>query len=133
MVGPGVAVVTWAVPRRPRSPRIEGARAFGNRGRRSRVAIPTISGDILGPALERVGRPYVVVRRPGGLGLAEAEDRRAPGAVAGYLPACRPEALGDSSFRDDHGLRFAYVSGAMANGIGSVEIAEAMGRAGMLG
>ena len=48
-------------------------------------------------------------------------------------PACRLEDLGNASFRSDHGLRFAYVAGAMANGIGSVEIVEAMSRAGMLG
>jgi PfaD family protein len=45
---------------------------------------------------------------------------------------CRLEDLGDSSFRADHRLRYAYLAGAMANGIGSVEIVEAMSRAGML-
>ncbi|NBV24692.1 MAG: PfaD family polyunsaturated fatty acid/polyketide biosynthesis protein [Proteobacteria bacterium] len=41
--------------------------------------------------------------------------------------------LGDASFRRDHGLRYAYVAGAMANGIASVELVEAMARGGMLG
>ena len=50
-----------------------------------------------------------------------------------FVPACRLEDLGDPSFRADHRLRYAYVAGAMANGIGSVEIVEAMSRAGMLG
>jgi len=50
-----------------------------------------------------------------------------------FVPACRLEDLGDASFRADHRLRYAYVAGAMANGIGSVEIVEAMSRAGMLG
>ena len=36
-------------------------------------------------------------------------------------------------FIADHGLRYPCMSGAMANGIGSVEIVEAMGRAGFLG
>src|SRR5262245_15650010 len=49
------------------------------------------------------------------------------------LIAFRPEHLGDPSFLIDHGLRYPYLAGAMANGIGSVEIVEAMGRAGMLG
>lgn len=53
--------------------------------------------------------------------------------VRGYVPACRPEDLGDRSFRDDHGLSLPYVAGAMANGIASVELVQAMGRAGMLG
>ena len=43
------------------------------------------------------------------------------------------DSLGDASFRRDHGLRYAYVAGAMANGIASVELVEAMARGGMLG
>jgi PfaD family protein len=50
-----------------------------------------------------------------------------------YVPAFPLENLGDASFRADHGLRYAYVSGAMANGIGSTDVVEAMARAGMLG
>jgi PfaD family protein len=49
-----------------------------------------------------------------------------------FVPACLPENLGDTAFCHDHGLRYPYLAGAMANGIGSVEIVEAMGRAGML-
>jgi len=79
--------------------------------------------------------PFLLVERGDRLDLVEA-DADVSGEidpVAGFLPAIRPELLGDASFRDEHGLRFAYVSGAMANGIGSVEIAQAMARAGMLG
>ncbi|MGZ3336187.1 MAG: PfaD family polyunsaturated fatty acid/polyketide biosynthesis protein [Isosphaeraceae bacterium] len=50
-----------------------------------------------------------------------------------FVPACRLEQLGDPSFREAHGTRFACMAGAMANGIGSVEVVEAMGRRGMLG
>src|SRR5437016_10993900 len=50
-----------------------------------------------------------------------------------FVPAVVPEDLGDPAFRADHRLRYAYVAGAMANGIGSVEVVEAMSRAGMLG
>lgn len=53
--------------------------------------------------------------------------------VAGYAPSVDLSSLGDASFREDHGLRYAYVTGAMANGIASVEVVEAMSRAGMLG
>jgi PfaD family protein len=49
------------------------------------------------------------------------------------VPSYPLENLGDNSFRSDHGLRLAYVAGAMANGIGSAEVVEAMARAGMLG
>jgi len=44
-----------------------------------------------------------------------------------------PANLGDPSFLGDHGLRLPYVAGAMANGIASVEIVEAMAGAGMVG
>ena len=43
-----------------------------------------------------------------------------------------PENLGDPKFRSFYGLRYAYVIGAMANGISSVSMVEAAGRAGLL-
>ena len=96
--------------------------------------VPTSSGELLERAIERVGTPYLLVDRAGSLGLVEADSADpAAGRVVGYLPAVLPGRLGDASFRSSHGVRYAYVSGAMANGIGSAEIAEAMGRAGMLG
>jgi PfaD family protein len=85
------------------------------------------------------------VERAGGLGrryqLLELEPDdgelagvlAGDGQVAGYLPAARLESLGDARFCADHGLRYPYYSGAMANGIGSVDIAQSMARAGMLG
>ena len=50
-----------------------------------------------------------------------------------FVPACRLENLGDPSFLSTHGVKYAYVTGAMANGIASIEIVEAMSRAGVLG
>lgn len=55
------------------------------------------------------------------------------GEFAGYLPACPPQALGDPEFLACHGVRYPYVTGAMANGIASEDLVEAVGRAGMLG
>src|SRR5262249_23295851 len=52
--------------------------------------------------------------------------------VAGFLPPLQLVGLGDRTFCVDHGLRYPYLAGAMANGIGSAEIVEAMSRAGML-
>jgi PfaD family protein len=57
------------------------------------------------------------------------EDR----AIIGHAAPLRLASLGDSEFRTAHGLKFACVAGAMANGIASVELVEAMSRAGMLG
>jgi len=50
-----------------------------------------------------------------------------------FAPAVLLENLGDPVFRAAHGLKYAYVSGSMANGIASCELVEEMGRAGMLG
>ena len=48
-------------------------------------------------------------------------------------PRAPLDALGDPSFCLDHGLRYPYVAGAMANGIASEELVIAMANAGMLG
>jgi len=53
-------------------------------------------------------------------------------ASAGF-PELRPENLGNESFRRDHRLRYAYVAGAMANGIASTRLVGEMAGAGMLG
>ena len=53
--------------------------------------------------------------------------------VYGVARSTRLEQLGDAAFRQAHGLRYAYVAGAMANGIASEELVEAMARGGMLG
>ena len=88
-------------------------------------------------ALEDVGTPVQVVDRGGthevvtgpfeGAGLAGTDRPLA------FVPAVRVENLGDQGFRNLHGVRLACMSGAMANGISSVEVVEAMGRGGMLG
>lgn len=53
--------------------------------------------------------------------------------AAAIVPACRPENLGDRSFCAAHNIKYAYVGGSMANGISSTQLADALGRAGMLG
>ena len=87
-----------------------------------------------GDALGRLAQPWVLLRTDSGLRLANcsAEVLASPD-FAGYLPPLPIQNLGDASFRQDHGLRYAYVAGAMANGIASVELVIAMARAGMLG
>ncbi|MGD1972035.1 MAG: 2-nitropropane dioxygenase, partial [Desulfobacterales bacterium] len=53
--------------------------------------------------------------------------------LIGYAPALHPQNLGDSNFKKYHNLRYAYVVGAMANGITSVEMVVEAGRNGMIG
>ncbi len=54
-------------------------------------------------------------------------------SLLGWAPALSLGDLGDEGFKADHGLDYAYVCGAMANGITSTPMVEAAGRAGMLG
>ena len=51
----------------------------------------------------------------------------------GMVLPCALEALGDAGFCHDYGIRYPYVGGAMAKGISSVAMVEALAKAGMLG
>jgi trans-AT polyketide synthase, acyltransferase and oxidoreductase domains len=88
-------------------------------------------------ALGQIGRRFSVRRRLDRLEVMEGGSDlgrdHGDGEVAAEVPALRLESPGDAGFMADHGLRYPCMSGAMANGIGSVEIVEAMGRAGFLG
>lgn len=96
-------------------------------------------GASITDALHDVGLPLTAVHEHAGTALAtggtgtlgDTDDDGLP--LVGFVPPSLPASLGDPTFKADHGLRYAYVAGSMANGIGSVEIVEAMGRAGMLG
>ena len=61
--------------------------------------------------------------------MLETLERQSAGT---RIPALKPENLGDESFRRDHRLRYAYVAGAMANGIASTRLVGEMAGAGML-
>jgi PfaD family protein len=64
-------------------------------------------------------------------GTASADETGLP--LIGYSPPLLAEDLGDADFKRQFGLKYAYVAGAMANGITSVEMVAAAGNAGMLG
>jgi PfaD family protein len=95
----------------------------------------------LAAELGRLGEPILLLERDGHYAFA----RGAPSHLsnepsdehtyrfAGYLPPLPLKNLGDATFCQDHGIRYAYVAGAMANGIASVELVEAMSRAHLLG
>lgn len=96
----------------------------------------------LAAALRLLDRPVYVVDAAGAMGVATGGhgvigDAVPRGARCHRLRAMvspvKPESLGDASFREEYGLRYAYCAGAMANGIGSEAIVESMAKAGMLG
>src|SRR4051812_46727453 len=102
-------------------------------------AAPVDDPDSFRAAIGDLRAPVVVVRTPHGPALARGgKVTIGDGAtgelhVAAVLPPLPPERLGDPTFLNDHGLKYAYMTGAMANGIGSADIVEAMAAAGMLG
>lgn len=53
--------------------------------------------------------------------------------VLAYAPVLCPENLGDAGFKIKHNISYAYVAGAMANAITSVDMVKAMAKAGMFG
>ena len=80
-----------------------------------------------------LGRNGCFALTPGSLSKAGVQPLDDSGTrCAGFLPPLPMEHLGDPGFRADHRLRYAYVAGAMANGIASAELVEALARAGML-
>ncbi len=93
-------------------------------------------------ALCQVTRPLYIVNlngqaavAPGGTIALGPVQPNVSGALPllGYAPALHPRDLGDPQFKGTYHLRYAYIAGAMANGITSVEMVEAVGRAGMVG
>lgn len=53
--------------------------------------------------------------------------------LVGVIPPIYPEWLGDRDFLETHRVRYAYVGGAMARGIGSAKLVIALAEGGMLG
>ncbi len=100
-----------------------------------------VESDDVSLSIREVSKPLLIVRTPRGPGLAfggvattgSMDQGSLSYPIVGMVPPVRPEMLGDESFRRDHGLKHAYVSGAMAAGIGSERIVEEMARHGMLG
>jgi PfaD family protein len=92
-----------------------------------------------------VGHPVFIIDNDGTVAVSQ-EGRARIGSEAtnrsessrslpllGYLPPSMPADLGDPLFKARYGLTYAYVAGAMANGITSVEMVEAVGKNGMIG
>ena len=98
---------------------------------------------LLDKALGRLARPLFIIDIDGKQAFthggtmswnADGEDSSAQGApLDGFVPPLLPSDLGDASFKKDLGLKYAYIVGAMANGITSVEMVSAAGKNGMLG
>ncbi|MEW6673549.1 MAG: PfaD family polyunsaturated fatty acid/polyketide biosynthesis protein [Thermodesulfobacteriota bacterium] len=98
--------------------------------------------EMIRAAIIRVNEPLLVIDLNGQLALGRGGtvsfEQTQPTGIAGYpvqafVPALHPGQLGASTFRQRYRLQYNYVVGAMANGITSVEMVTAAGRAGMMG
>ena len=105
-------------------------------------SLPDTTPEGLFNALLRVTRPLFIVNADGKLAFSQdgtltIGEKKPVGSgilpLMGYAPALHPKDLGDPAFKNTHHLRYAYVAGAMANGITSVEMVEETGRNGMMG
>jgi trans-AT polyketide synthase, acyltransferase and oxidoreductase domains len=89
-----------------------------------------ISPSEYSAVLRELSQPLYAVEREGRVVLTQ---ERSSEVLTGVIPAMLPEQLGSSVFRRSHGLRYAYVVGAMAGGIASVDLVVSMAKAGYMG
>ncbi len=89
--------------------------------------------------LLEINRPLYVIEVNGKIGLIsvtcdEPTFRAQTGGhfIAG-IPALPINNLGDTGFKETYQVRCAYYAGSMANGIASVDMVVALGKAGLLG
>ncbi len=104
--------------------------------------LPRTGEKAFGDALRNLSQPFYVVEvdsqtgvAQGGMAFLGSHAQPASNAyrLLGWSPCLALTSLGDPGFKSDHGLNFAYICGAMANGITSTAMVEAAGRAGMIG
>jgi len=103
---------------------------------------PEQGDQALKNALLRVTKPLFLLDVNGNSGVAqsgtaiignEINTDETCHPLKAFAPPLDPSELGDSQFKKRFNLRYAYIAGAMANGIASVEMVQAAGNEGMLG
>ena len=94
---------------------------------------PTVKNPrAMAQMLKALHQVCYVVTNETGLGLSQSPPGSGAQLLA-VLPKMMPEQFGAESFRRDHGLKYAYMSGAMAKGIAGEDLVIALGKQGFLG
>ena len=83
-------------------------------------------------ALMDLTNPVYVAKNGAQAGLANSISASGTEDVLAFAQKLNPEDLGDDAYKKQHGVKYAYHGGAMANGIASVELVVALGKAGFL-
>ncbi len=103
---------------------------------------PEFGQRAIDEALLQVNRPIFLIRHNDDLAVCQqgtitiGKDKPEGSdalKLVGYVPTLHPQNFGDPVFKRTLNLRYAYIVGAMANGITSVEMVEKCARAGMIG
>ncbi len=102
-------------------------------------AAPLTDEEQMKQALMKASEPiyFVALQGQPAVGRGELVSADASGPdhhypVIACAPGLTPSQLGDDAFKQRYGLRYAYVVGAMANGITSTDMVEAAGKEGLL-
>ncbi len=104
--------------------------------------IPETGPKAIHAALLQTSLPIYIVKKKDDLAAVQSgcahighqgEPSKNRFPLLAYAPPLAPRDLGDKGFKRDHHLTYAYICGAMANGITSVEMVKAAGNAGMVG
>jgi PfaD family protein len=98
----------------------------------------TIAQDQAGihACIAQLDQPLYVLDVDGFIGFTNHGDISTQNGiypVLAFTPPTPADSLGSAVFRHVHGVKYAYMAGAMANGIASADMVIALGRAGMLG
>ena len=83
-------------------------------------------------ALMDLTKPVYVAKSNDGLGVVNTTSASGSTDVLAFAQKLTPQDLGDDAYKKQHGVKYAYHGGAMANGIASVELVVALGKAGFL-
>lgn len=93
------------------------------------------SSEEITRALLELDKPVFAIEKDSRTGLSAAGGLRTGAGgrrLLAFAPPLTLDRLGDETFRQTYGTRYAYYSGAMAGGIASADLVIAMGRAGFL-
>lgn len=101
---------------------------------RWKVADSNVATDAGGikQKLMALDKPVYVAKHNGAIGISNESSDGGNLSVAAFSQALSPENLGDPEFKKQHGVKYAYYAGAMANAISSEELVIALGQQGIL-
>jgi len=83
-------------------------------------------------ALMDLTQPVYLAHSNNAFGVTDTVSMTGATDVLAFAQKLTPENLGDEAYKKQHGVKYAYHGGAMANGIASVELVVALGKAGFL-